>query len=178
LPSDGINHPIGIKVDREGKVILFGRAAGRDKFTEAGFSAAEAKGDPVTICLNRNYLIKALRFGLTEIQLADSLSPIRCSDQSGRQMIVMPIRLDGVTSNAPTQPSSPAPIQAHSSTTQENEMQNTHRSNGEAVTRTRENKKSSLETAVEQIDGVRSSIKSAAGSLQRVISSLKQAQRE
>src|SRR5207249_3914136 len=76
------------------------------------------------------------------------------------------------------QPSSPAQIQAQSSTTQEKEMQNTHRSNGEAVTRTRENKKSSLETAVEQIDGVRSSIKAAAASLHDVITSLKHAQRE
>jgi exonuclease VII small subunit len=178
LPSDGINHPIGLKLGPENKLILFGRAPGTDKFTEAGFRGAEAKGSPVTICLNRSYLIKALRFGLTEIQIADSLSPIRCGDQSGRQMIIMPIRSDGVTSNAPTQPSSPAPIQAPSSTTQENEMQNTHRSNGEGVTRTRENKRTSLETAVEQIEAVRSAIKASAGSLQEVISSLKQAQRE
>src|SRR6266480_3978190 len=71
LPSDGVNHPIGLKLGPQGKVILFGRAAGTDKFTEAGFTAAEAKGAPVTICLNRNYLIKALRFGLTEIQITD-----------------------------------------------------------------------------------------------------------
>jgi DNA polymerase III sliding clamp (beta) subunit (PCNA family) len=178
LPSDGVNHPIGVKIDPQHRVILFGRADGTDKFTEAGFIAAEAKGDPVTICLNRNYLIKALRIGLTEIQIADSLSPIRCSDQSGRQMIIMPIRLDGVPPNSPTQPSSPAPIQTQSSTTQEKEMQNTQRSNGDAVTRTRENKRTSLETAVEQIEAVRNAIKASAGSLQEVISSLKQAQRE
>jgi DNA polymerase III sliding clamp (beta) subunit (PCNA family) len=177
LPCDGLNHPIGLKLGPEGKLILFGQATGTDKFTEAAFSAVEAKGGPVTVCLNRNYLIKALRIGLTEIQIADSLSPIRCSDQSGRQVIIMPIRLDGVTSNAPTQPSSPAPIQAQSSTTQENEMQNTHRSNGEAVTRTRENKRTSLEMAVEQIEAVRSAIKASAGSLHEVISSLKQAQK-
>ena len=178
LPSDGVNHPIGIKIGSQHNVILFGRAAETDKFTEAEFNAVEATGDPVTICLNRNYLVKGLRFGFTEIQIADSLSPIRCRDQSGRQMIIMPIRLDGVTSNAPTQPSSPTPIQAQSSTTQKNEMQNTHRSNGEAVTSTRENKRTSLETAVEQIEAVRSAIKASAGSLQEVISSLKQAQRE
>ncbi len=178
LPCDGINHPVGLKLDPEGKVILFGRSPGTDKLTEAAFPAVEAKGDPVTICLNRNYLLKALRFGLTEIQIADSSSPVRCSHESGRQMIIMPIRLDGVTANAPTQPSSPAPIQAQSSTTQKTEMQNTHKSNGEAVTRTRENKRTSLETAVEQIEAVRSAIKASAGSLQEVISSLKQAQRE
>ena len=178
LPSDGINHPIGLKLGPQSKVILFGRSAGTDKFTGAGFSAVEAKGDPVTICLNRNYLIKALRFGLTEIRIADSLSPIRCSDESGRQMIIMPVRLDGVTPNAPTQPSSPAPTQAQSSATNKTEMQNTDRSNGEAVTRTRENKRTSLETAVEQIEAVRNAIKASAASLHDVITSLKQAQRE
>src|SRR4029077_18442407 len=81
LPFDGINHPVGLKLGPEGKLSLFGRAAGTDKFTEAAFTAAEAKGDPVTICLNRNYLIIAFRFGLTEVQIADSLSPIRCSNQ-------------------------------------------------------------------------------------------------
>ena len=57
-------------------------------------------------------------------------------------------------------------------------MQNTNRSDGETVTVSRENKKNSLETAVEQIDGVRSSIKTAATALHEVITSLKQAQRE
>lgn len=176
LPCDGINHSIGLKLGPQSKVILFGRAVGTDKFTEASFSAAQATGDPVTICLNRNYLIKALRFALTEIQIADSLSPIRCSDQSGRQMIIMPIRLDGVTPNSPIQPSSPAPREVHSSATNKNEMQNIDRSDGETVGR--ENKKNSLETAVEQIDAVRGSIKTAAASLHDVITSLKQAQRE
>jgi DNA polymerase III sliding clamp (beta) subunit (PCNA family) len=178
LPSDGINHPIGIKLSREGKLVLFGRASGTDRFTEAGFSAGEAKGGPVTICLNRNYLIKALRFGLTEIQIADELSPIRCSDESGRHMIIMPIRLDGVTSNPPTQPSSPVSKDAQSSATNKNEMQQTNRSNGEAVTLNRGNKKSSLETVVEQIDALKSSIKASAAALHEVITSLKQAQRE
>ena len=176
LPTDGINHPIGIKLSREGKVILFGRAAGTDKFTEAGFSAAEAKGDPVTICLNRNYLIKALRFGLGEIQIADSLSPIRCSDESGRQMIIMPIRLDGVTPS--TQPSSPVPTEAQASATNKNEMQNTNTTDCQSATTSRNNKKSPLETAVEQIDAVKSSMKASAAALHEVITSLKQAQRE
>jgi DNA polymerase III sliding clamp (beta) subunit (PCNA family) len=178
LPSDAVNHPIGIKLGPGSNVILFGRASGTDKFTEAGFNAGEVKGGPVTICLNRNFLIKALRFGLTKIEIADALSPIRCSDESGRQMIIMPIRLDGVTSNPPTQPSSPVPREGQSSATNKNEMQNANKSDGQPATVSRENKKSSIETAVEQIDSVRSSIKAAAASLHDVISSLKQAQRE
>jgi hypothetical protein len=178
LPCEPINYPIGLKLGLQNKVVLFSRVAGTEKFTEATFCAAEVKGGPVTICLNRNYLIKALRFGLTEIQIADPLSPIRCSDESGRQMIIMPIRLDGMMTTSPTQPSSPAPREAQSSATNKNEMQNANRNDGQTVTLSRENKKSSLEIAVEQIDAVRSSIKTAAASLHDVITSLKQAQRE
>jgi hypothetical protein len=57
-------------------------------------------------------------------------------------------------------------------------MENTNRSDGQAVAVSRKNTKSSLETAVEQIDTVRSSIKAAATDLHQVIASLKQAQRE
>jgi exonuclease VII small subunit len=57
-------------------------------------------------------------------------------------------------------------------------MQSTQKSNGEAITRTRENKRTSLETAVEQIEAVRGAIKASAASLHDVITSLKQAQRK
>ena len=95
-------------------------------------------------------------------------------------MIIMPIRMDGVTPNAPTQPqpSSPAPKEAQSGTTNENQMKNANTSDGQAVAGSCENTKSSLETAVDQIDAVRSSIKAAATDLHQIISLLKQAQRE
>src|SRR5207237_1473570 len=117
----------GLKLDRRGKLVLFGRAAGTDEPTEVAFSSAEVTGKPVTVLLNRLYLAKALRFGLSEIQIQDALSPVRCTDQSGRQVVIMPIRVDGVTPQpAPTQqPSSPPQKTAQASPTSgNNNMQN------------------------------------------------------
>src|SRR6266404_4112413 len=87
LPSDELNHSVGLKLDQRGKLMLFGRAAGTGKPTEVGFSGVEVTGKPVTVLLNRNYLAKALRFGLNEIQVQDALAPVRCTDESGCQMV-------------------------------------------------------------------------------------------
>lgn len=179
LPCDAINHPVGLKLDQRRKLVLFSRAAGTGKPTEVGFSGVEVTGKPVTVLLNRNYLLKALRFGLSEIQIQDALSPVRCTDQTGRQLVIMPIRLDGVTPQpAPTQPqpSSPAQKTAQASPTHNN-MQNENK-NGQATTSPREPGKTAIETAVEQIDAAKASIGTALGSLNGVVRTLRQAQRE
>ena len=92
LPSDPLNDPVGLRLERKGKLVLFSRAAGTEKLTEVSVSSVEVTGELVTVYLNRNYLLKALRFGLTEIQIQDALSAVRCADQSGRQMVIMPMR--------------------------------------------------------------------------------------
>ncbi len=60
--------------------------------------------------LNRQYLLKALGFGLRRIGVQEPLKPLRFSDGGSRQMIVMPVRVDA---NPPTpKPAAlvPAPV--------------------------------------------------------------------
>ena len=57
---------------------------------------AEVQGKPVHAALNRNYLLKALRFGLNQIDIEDPLSPIVFS-KGGKKMVIMPVNLDGST---------------------------------------------------------------------------------
>ena len=181
LPSDELNHSVGLKLDQQGKLMLFSRAAGTDKPTEVAFSAVEVMGEPVTVLLNRNYLLKALRFGLTEIQVQDALLPVRCTDQSGRQLIIMPIRVDGVTPQpAPTQPqpSSPPQKAAQASPTSGNNNMRNGNKNGQPAASPRDPGKTAIETAVEQIDAAKASIGTALGSLNGVVRTLRQAQRE
>ena len=76
-------------------------------------------GPGVAITLNRTYVCKALRFGLTELGLIDALSPMVFS-APGRKMIVMPMRPD-VVATAPVKPTPPPPeaaAEAHPSATQ------------------------------------------------------------
>jgi hypothetical protein len=181
LPSDAINQAVGLKLDRQGKLVLFSRAGGTNEPTEVAFSSAEVTGKPVTVLLNRNYLAKALRFGLNEIQIQDALSPVRCTDQSGRQLIIMPIRMDGVTPQpAPTQPQPSSPPQKTaqaSPTSGNNNMQNENK-DGQSAASPRDSNKTAIETAVEQIDAAKSSIGTALTSLSGVVKTLRQAQRE
>jgi DNA polymerase III sliding clamp (beta) subunit (PCNA family) len=181
LPSDAINQAVGLKLDRQGKLVLFSRAGGTNEPTEVAFSAVEVTGKPVTVLLNRNYLAKALRFGLNEIQIQDALSPVRCTDQSGRQLIIMPIRMDGVTPQpAPTQPQPSSPPQKTaqaSPTSGNNNMQNENK-DGQSAASPRDSNKTAIETAVEQIDAAKSSIGTALTSLSGVVKTLRQAQRE
>ena len=51
--------------------------------------------------LDRRYLIKALQFGLNCIDLNDPVSPLRFYSQ-GKQMIVMPVRVEAAQSQPPT----------------------------------------------------------------------------
>jgi DNA polymerase III sliding clamp (beta) subunit (PCNA family) len=180
LPCDEFNHSVGLKLDQRGKLVLFARASGTDKPTEVAFSAVEVTGKPVTVLLNRNYLLKALRFGLGEIQIQDALSPVRCTDQTGRQLVIMPIRMDGATPQpVPTQqPSSPPQKTAQASPTSGNNNMQNENKNGQPAASPRDPNKTAIETAVEQIDAAKSSIGTALGSLNGVVRTLRQAQRE
>lgn len=131
LPSDAFNHLLGLKLGRKGKLGLFSPAAGTEKLTEVSVSSVEVTGELVTVCLNRNYLLKALRFGLTEIQIQDALSAVRCADQSGRQMVIMPMRMGGVTpQTAPTQSGCSPRKTAQASPTSGNDNMPHHNKNG------------------------------------------------
>ena len=109
----------------------------------------------------------------------ETFSPVRCADQAGRQLVIMPLRLDGVTPppapNQP-QPSSPPQKAAEASPTHNN-MQNGNKSS-QPATSSRDPGKTAIETAVEQIDVAKASIGTALGSLNGVVKTLRQAQRE
>jgi len=97
--DDAINFAVGLEW-KEKKLSLLGRTPNAEKWTQLEIENVKAQGSDVTIFLNRHLLIKALRFGLTTVELIDSLSPVRLSN-GGRQMIIMP-----------TQPHAPTPKQS------------------------------------------------------------------
>jgi DNA polymerase III sliding clamp (beta) subunit (PCNA family) len=84
------------------------KAKGKDQaeWTRINVPNAGVIGKAIEVALNRGFLLKALRFGLSQIQIQDSLSPLVFS-APGRTMIVMPVRMDG-----PPEPPAPAPAAA------------------------------------------------------------------
>ena len=98
--NDEENSPIGMEMI-EGKFALLYRPSKHQHPPEAEIIVeigdVTTKGNDLLIFLNRNFLIKALEFGLRTAECIDESSPIRFS-AGGKQMIVMPTRLSPTTS--------------------------------------------------------------------------------
>ncbi|HEY6169291.1 MAG TPA: hypothetical protein VI454_14715 [Verrucomicrobiae bacterium] len=71
------------------------KARGRDakEWTILPVGGVVVTGRPVSVRLNREYLLKALRFGFNSVFLLDEVSPLDFRN-NGRRMIVMPLRPD------------------------------------------------------------------------------------
>jgi DNA polymerase III sliding clamp (beta) subunit (PCNA family) len=88
--TSSTDQPISLRFDERG-VRLFASSPDAT-WTELAIPAAKTKGTPLTIHLNRGYLLKAARFGMSRIEGVDRVSPLRFSEE-GRQMVVMPLRV-------------------------------------------------------------------------------------
>jgi DNA polymerase III sliding clamp (beta) subunit (PCNA family) len=171
MPShDSINHTIGLEW-KTGKLQLLGKGT-----TEADWMKvpveAQGTGSDITIFLNRNFLIKALEFGLCAIELSEPTSPIRFISD-GRQMIVMPVRGQEAVApkaeaknEAKTEPAANPPAAQPERTT----MPKPPQTNG--------TEKTSLETALEQVETVKGSYREAIRGLSDLTDTLKAIQKE
>ena len=84
------------------------------EYTSVTITDVTITGKPKQICLNRNYLLPALKFGLDELAILDELTGIVASKE-GKKMVIMPIRLDGPAPQP--EPSTPAVSTSTSTTT-------------------------------------------------------------
>jgi hypothetical protein len=154
-----------------------------------------AEGADVKTFVNRLLLLKALRFGLTRIELIDPLSPLRCS-AGGRQMIVMPVRADASPApTPPNPPSAPAPAAANSpepsapnpppQSAEQPEKEETPmpENNGNTTgakrsNTTAEEPRPALDLALAQLEVVRGDFRNALSGVNKLGDLLKQVQRE
>ena len=189
---DAINNPIGLIVEGK-KLTLRGRGTNDDKWTNLDVEGVTVKGNAVSVFVNRNFLTKALGFGMNTIQMIDPLTPLKFSN-GGKQMIVMPIR---ATEPAPPQAtsdaSSPEPTTEtpqgpqKPSTTERNTNMPRTATNGTTATNGNGNgehqngatsTKPAIEVAVEKIETIKASYREAIRGLNDLADTLKQVQRE
>lgn len=187
---DVINNPIGLIVEGK-KLVLRGRGANDNKWTDLQVEGVTVKGKPVSLFVNRNFLTKALGFGMGTIQMIDPLTPMKFTN-GGKQMVVMPIR-----ATDPAPPSTPAPSSAPTAppdatpeaprTTQE--PSSTERSTNMARTTSATNgngnghhedaaAKPAIEVALEKIETIKGSYRESIRGLNDLTDTLKQVQRE
>lgn len=84
------NRPIGLRFEK-GRFGLLAHAENDEPWILHPVDRCEMKGPDVTLYLDRDYLIKATSFGLTQVNLIDQVSPVQFS-RGGDLMIVMPVR--------------------------------------------------------------------------------------
>ncbi|MFA5033943.1 MAG: hypothetical protein WC614_13125 [bacterium] len=186
---DHVNQPIGLAV-KGNNLELKARKDHKDDWTVIPVPAVKIEGKPVTIHLNRTYLLQAMEFGLTQFEAQDSLSAMRFRNQ-GRQMIVMPVNVEGTPpAQAPAEPTAPATpattpttpasepkppvVQPQPTTTTTTERKPIM---PKSETKTPENG-SALTKAVQQVEAVKDALREAIRGLNDVEDSLKLAQKE
>ena len=116
LPGDDHeNRTLQLRVSQE--LHLEGRNKDDKEFTTAQIADVKINGKPVTTALNREYLQTALRCGLNEIRIHTELEPLLFL-RPGKRLVVMPVRLNGPTTQAvPAKPESKPATESPSTTT-------------------------------------------------------------
>jgi len=98
--QDEINR--GVTLEVTGSTVCFkARAKDAKDWTKLTIHSARIIGKSVSIALNREFVLKALRYGLTTLDISDDLSPVVFSE-GGRRMVVMPLRPDSAPPHQPT----------------------------------------------------------------------------
>jgi DNA polymerase III sliding clamp (beta) subunit (PCNA family) len=78
---------------KHGQFLLLGKDNDNEPWLRVPVPDVRAEGPEVSIFLSRRFLIKALEYGLNTISLINESSPLRFHHK-GKQMIVMPLRMD------------------------------------------------------------------------------------
>ncbi len=157
--------------------------------TAIALAGAKATGPDLTIRVNRDYLVKALDCGLTQIGLIDAMSPLHFT-REGRQMVVMPMRVTDAAPVSASEPSTeetpPAPPEPQPERTTMTAT-NGHHTNGATTSRingaTRSNnnpatERPALDSAIEKLDALKTTFREALNGLTELTALLRQSVRD
>jgi DNA polymerase III sliding clamp (beta) subunit (PCNA family) len=176
--ADRENKPIELVVTNN-RLQIQARTAPDDKPVGIPVDGAQISGKNITISLNREYLIKALRFGLAGIHLIDSLSPLIFQSQ-GKRMVVMPLRPDAPPPAPASSQTSNKPQQTTETSNERTEMPRTA-ANPTATpsqTTTEPANDSAIKSVILQVEKIKESLKEVIGEFNDVLASLKVAEKE
>ena len=196
LPGDDEpNRTVRIRFDLE-SVFIEGKGKDQSDWTSIRVQEAAGKGRQVMVALNREYLLKAVRFGLKTIEIDDELSPIVLWN-AGKKMVIMPVRLDASPVTVPKSPpadpekESTSPPNSPSTETTTNERKTMPRTANRVQTpATKETYEpntgeqngsqngSAMRSLTEKVDQIRETLKGVMRDLGEVMDGLKLAEKE
>lgn len=139
-------------------------------------------GPDFTITLNRTFLTKAMKWGLTVLELTDDLSPLVFSTP-GQRLVAMPLRHEAAAQAAPTSPTTtpePPPkeitmTKTTPETVAETTAEPTPVNRLAALTPTT---KPTVRTVIEQIDTLRDTLKGVTRQCGEVVEALRTLEKE
>jgi len=183
LPGkDDRSRPITLEV-MGGQLKIIARERNSEHRTSIPVEDVEVSGRGLAISVNRDFVAKALKFGLTVMELTDELSPIVFS-AAGKRLLAMPVHPDAPPAppveQAPTpQPENPQPKEEPMPRTsatppaenarESQPAQRTVPTNGEAA--------SSVRSVIDQIDGIKEALKAVVRQFGDVVDVLRQVEK-
>jgi DNA polymerase III sliding clamp (beta) subunit (PCNA family) len=181
LPGEDLPyHDITLNVAKN-TLVLQGRSKESDKPVAVPIVEAQVEGPSIIIAVDRFNLVKALRFGLNQIDLIDELSPLVVRN-GGKRMIIMPIR--PAASAAPkVQPQPPAPTTSTATTpaqpTEPVQLERTTMPRQTTVAPVNgEQQESPLKQLIQQIENIKDTLKGVIGELNTALDVVKKAEKE
>jgi len=182
LPGDDTeNRTIQLRVGIKA-MHLEGRNKDDKEFTSAEIADVKITGKPITTALNREYLQTALRCGLNEIRIHTELEPLLFL-RPGKRLVVMPVRLQGATTQtgtakpaSPPQPTTLPKPQAEAKPERKT-MPRTAKNNPPSTTPPAESD-SAFSKLITQVDQIKDSLKNAVHGLATVGDLIKLAKKE
>src|SRR5439155_12606191 len=97
------------------QAVIRARSCGQSRVTELVLARSEISGPPLRLCLNRQFLARALHLGFAELALVKEDVPLLFHDKT-RQFVIMPLAKDSAL--APTTDAVRIPSSDASSVTQ------------------------------------------------------------
>jgi len=189
LPGDDdVNQPVRVVITDDKELILQAEGKNGESPVTIRVPGANVQGNPVTILVNRNYLLKALKWGLFELELYPTEMPILIFKSEGTRLVVAGLRDDNApqTTQSP-QPKTNPPIQASSPETKEQpkeespSMKTVNRIEQVQTTQPTiqpEQPTPAFKQATEQVEKIKETLKGVVSDLNDLLKTLAQAQKE
>ena len=174
------NQPIRLKYETD-QLKVEGRGKETD-WTGVFIQEVTITGKPLTIGVNRDYLLHALKFNLNEIQIEDALTPLVCVN-AGKKMVIMPLKLDAPPT---TKPPVPAPQTSTTPTTTKVPASNPTPNEERKTDMPRTTVKPSATTApetpaaslIDQVEKIKDTLKNVVRDLNTLVDAVKLSEKE
>lgn len=186
LPGDyAMDYPVRLRIDQN-RLKLEGRNKEDKEWTSIVVQEGNITGKPITVALNRHYLVRALKLGLNSVEIQDALSPLVFTNL-GKKVIIMPVSLEGPKPTpvpAPASSDTPAPTAEQTPSTSAQPETSTPTNNertemSKATTTTEiQAPESAIKSVVQQIEKIKDTLRDVISDFNEVIASLKTAEKE